>query len=204
MTTSILLTRHLAPLLIAGLAVSAAVAAAPSATGATAEAMGGTTLGNPSVIVGALQPSPVAARVVAPRSLWQWPVLPPRVLRVFVPPPTRWASGHRGVDLAAVPGGEVRAPAPGVVTYAGVLAGRGVLVVAHEGGLRSTLEPVMSDVPVGARVIGGQPVGRVADPAASPGSHCAAMGCVHWGVLRGETYLDPLALLRGPIVLLPL
>ena len=98
----------------------------------------------------------------------------------------------------------MRAPAAGVVAYAGQLAGRGVLVVAHAGGLRSTFEPVVAEMSVGESVGAGQPIGKVADPGASAGSHCAALGCVHWGVLRGETYLDPLALLRGPTVLLPL
>ena len=98
----------------------------------------------------------------------------------------------------------MRAPAPGVVTYAGVLAGRSVLVVTHANGLRSTFEPVIADVAVGTRVAGGEPVGKVANLVVSAGSHCAAWGCVHWGVLRGETYLDPLAMLRGPAVLLPL
>jgi murein DD-endopeptidase MepM/ murein hydrolase activator NlpD len=34
---------------------------------------------------------------------------------------------------------------------------------------------------------------------------CAAAACLHWGLRRGETYLDPLSLLRPPRVrLLPL
>ncbi|MCG7207085.1 M23 family peptidase, partial [Streptomyces arenae] len=44
---------------------------------------------------------------------------------------------------------------------------------------------------------------------AGTGAHCGAGACVHWGLLRGETYLDPLLLLppwllnRGPSRLLP-
>ena len=173
---------------------------APQAQAATVEAAVGTALltAAPSTV------APPLAPPLAPGSGWSWPVAPPRVLRPFAPPPTRWAAGHRGVDLAVAPGDMVRAPASGVVAYAGQLAGRGVLVVAHAGGLRSTFEPVVAEMSVGESVGAGQPIGKVADPGDSAGSHCAALGCLHWGVLRGETYLDPLALLRGPTVLLPL
>jgi hypothetical protein len=38
-----------------------------------------------------------------------------------------------------------------------------------------------------------------------PGGHCFPRACLHWGWLRGETYLDPLRLVRGgPVRLLPL
>jgi murein DD-endopeptidase MepM/ murein hydrolase activator NlpD len=82
-----------------------------------------------------------------------------------------------------------------------MLAGRGVVVVTHAGGLRSTFEPVDGALPVGAMVAAGARVGRLA---MTP-THCEPAVCLHWGVLRGRTYLDPLALLgRRPIVLLPL
>ena len=133
---------------------------------------------------------------------WVWPLDPePRVVRGFDPPDQPWGAGHRGVDLAAAVGQQVRSPEAGTVTWAGVLAGRGVLVVTHPGGLRSTLEPVTATVPVGAGVGRGGAVGTVA---AEPG-HCAPSTCLHWGVRRGRQYLDPLAFVgRAPIVLLPL
>ena len=38
-----------------------------------------------------------------------------------------------------------------------------------------------------------------------PGSHCFPAACLHWGWIRGETYLDPLRLVGGePVRLLPL
>jgi len=137
---------------------------------------------------------------VAPNARRTWPVdVPHQVLARFDPPATRWGSGHRGVDLVAVEGNAVYAPAAGVVSFAGVVAGRPVLVVAHAGGLRSTFEPVQSGLPPGTVVRAGEQVGNLA--AAS--GHCAT-SCLHWGVLRGQTYLDPLAWLRGRVVLLPL
>ncbi|WP_323096953.1 M23 family metallopeptidase [Intrasporangium sp. YIM S08009] len=133
---------------------------------------------------------------------WAWPLDPePHVERGFDPPDQPWGAGHRGVDLASAVGQQVRSPESGTVTWAGVLAGRGVVVVTHPGGLRSTFEPVTATVPVGAAVARGGPVGAVT---ALPG-HCAPATCLHWGVLRGRQYLDPLAFVgRAPIVLLPL
>ncbi|MFI6448097.1 murein hydrolase activator EnvC family protein [Kitasatospora sp. NPDC050543] len=134
-----------------------------------------------------------------------WPVGGPgAVLRRFEAPPARWAAGHRGVDLAAEPGTEVRSAAPGVVVFSGTVAGRPVVTVSHPGSgtppLRTTYLPVAGTAPVGAAVVAGQPVGRLA-PASS---HCPS-SCLHWGLLRGERYLDPLALLgTGSARLLPL
>ena len=35
-------------------------------------------------------------------------------------------------------------------------------------------------------------------------SHCFPRACLHWGLLRGETYLNPLTLVgAGPVRLLP-
>jgi murein DD-endopeptidase MepM/ murein hydrolase activator NlpD len=140
--------------------------------------------------------------VVAVAAGWAWPLTPrPAVVHAFDPPERRWEPGHRGVDLAAAVGEQVRSPTSGEVTFAGPLAGRGVVVVTHANGLRSTLEPVDAGLAVGEAVERGEVVGRVAGTA----THCEPMVCLHWGVLRGRDYLDPLAFIRRPpIVLLPL
>ncbi|MFF8034311.1 murein hydrolase activator EnvC family protein [Streptomyces sp. NPDC016626] len=138
-----------------------------------------------------------------------WPVgVRPRVLRGWEPPATAYGRGHRGVDLAAAPGTPVVAVAAGRVSFAGRVAGRGVVSVelARTGGppLRTTYEPVRASVAEGEAVTAGEVVGTV-EPA---GSHCPTP-CVHWGLLRGDAYLDPLALLppwllrSGPSRLLP-
>jgi murein DD-endopeptidase MepM/ murein hydrolase activator NlpD len=134
---------------------------------------------------------------------------PSGVERPFDPPAEEWGAGHRGVDLVAAEGSRVASPGPGVVTFAGQVARRGVVVVTHPDGLRTSLEPVAASVPVGTAVGAGTPIGVVergrADDGADRGtSHCAPRSCVHWGVRRGERYIDPLSLLdRPPIVLLP-
>ncbi|MGW4384272.1 murein hydrolase activator EnvC family protein [Kitasatospora sp. NPDC004531] len=134
-----------------------------------------------------------------------WPVGDRSALvRRFDPPPTRWAAGHRGVDLAAAPGATVRAAAPGVLTFSGRVAGRPVVVVTHTGSgtppLRTTYLPVTGSLPVGTAVAAGDPIGELTADA----GHCPTT-CLHWGLLRGTRYLDPLALLgTGHARLLPL
>ncbi|MFE5030576.1 murein hydrolase activator EnvC family protein [Streptomyces sp. NPDC056683] len=135
-----------------------------------------------------------------------WPVgVRPPVLRGWEPPATVYGPGHRGVDLGAAPGAPVRAVAAGRVSYAGPVAGRGVVSVALTGtDLRTTYEPVTPTVEKGQVVAAGEVVGTV--PAV--GAHCPTV-CVHWGLLRGDVYLDPLLLLppwllnAGPSRLLP-
>ena len=136
-----------------------------------------------------------------PRPGFGWPLHgTPVVERGFDPPETDYGAGHRGVDLAAGAGDEVVAAGPGTVTYAGLLAGRGVVAVTHAGGLRTTYEPVAATVALGDVVDRGDALGTVTTGHAS----CRFGTCLHWGLRRGDAYLDPLALvLGGPVRLLP-
>ena len=137
-----------------------------------------------------------------------WPVgTRPAVLRGWEPPADAYGPGHRGVDLAAAGGAAVRAVAAGRVSFAGRVAGRGVVSLELTGTgdppLRTTYEPVAASVREGEEVAAGEVLGTV-EPT---GSHCT--GCLHWGLLRGDVYLDPLSLLppwlldSGPSRLLP-
>nr|WP_156721394.1 peptidoglycan DD-metalloendopeptidase family protein [Streptomyces apocyni] len=134
-----------------------------------------------------------------------WPVGErPPVLRGWEPPASAYGPGHRGVDLAAAAGAPVRAVAAGRVSYAGRVAGRGVLSIELAGTgeppLRTTYEPVRATVAKGDEVGAGDVVGVL-----EPGpAHCAPT-CLHWGLRRADRYLDPLSLLppRGPSRLLP-
>ena len=117
---------------------------------------------------------------------------PPLILTAFAPPANRYGSGHRGVDLAALPGTAVRAAGAGVVVYAGALAGRGVVSVEHPGGLRTTYEPVTGSVTAGTRVSTGDQIGVLEAGHAG----CAPASCLHWGArLPDQVYLDPMSLL---------
>jgi murein DD-endopeptidase MepM/ murein hydrolase activator NlpD len=131
---------------------------------------------------------------------WVWPLAGPHMVsRGFDPPATPYGPGHRGADLPGRPGQAVLAAGAGRISYAGLLAGRGVVVVVH-GELRTTYEPVTAAVRVGQQVTAGQVIGSL--DAGHPGCTSA---CLHWGLLRGAVYLDPVQLVRrGPSRLLPL
>lgn len=140
------------------------------------------------------------ASPVDPVPVGVWPLQPrPPVLRPFDPPTDPWGAGHRGVDLGGRVGDRVRAALAGRVTFAGVIAGRGVVVIDH-GPTRTTYEPVLATVRVGDAVARGQPLGTLG----LAGSHCLPAACLHWGWIRADTYLDPLLLVGGgPVRLLP-
>lgn len=148
----------------------------------------------PALPAAAVDPAP-------PDPVGVWPLLPrPDVVAGFDPPDVRWGRGHRGVDLAGQVAQRVRASLPGRVTYAGPIAGRGVVVVSH-GDTRTTYEPVLASVRVGDPVAAGDRIGTLE----LWGSHCFPAACLHWGWLRGERYLDPLRLVGAvPVRLLPL
>jgi murein DD-endopeptidase MepM/ murein hydrolase activator NlpD len=135
-----------------------------------------------------------------------WPLRPrPAVLRKFDAPSPNWNRGHRGVDLAGFPGQAVYAAGAGTVVYAGELAGRTLVSIAHPGGLRTTFEPVQPSVQVGQVVETGTMLGELM--AGHPG--CSAVACLHWGAMWGAAsraaYVDPLGLLAStPIRLKPL
>jgi murein DD-endopeptidase MepM/ murein hydrolase activator NlpD len=132
-----------------------------------------------------------AANAQAVRATWAWPLIGPRaVVRGFQLPPEPWLAGHRGVDLRGSPGDPVLAAGPGRVSFAGAVAGKPVVVVTHSGGLRTTYEPVIAVVTPGDEVFAGSVIGRLS----AAGSHCPPAACVHWGLRRGVTYLDPLVL----------
>jgi len=148
--------------------------------------------------------TPDAARVPppAPAGAFSWPLAPPHpVLRPFEAPTSPYGPGHRGVDLGGTPGEAVLAAADGVVVFAGQLAGRGVVSIDHEGGLRTTYEPLLPGAAAGQRVAAGAVIGQLLAGHAD----CPAAACLHWGVRRGAEYLDPLGLVSssGRVRLLP-
>ena len=116
------------------------------------------------------------------------------VVRGFDPPEKRWLAGHRGVDLRASAGTPVRAAADGSVGFVGKVGGKPVVTVVH-GTLRTTYEPVDATVSVGDRVRAGAVIGHLVE-----GHDCGgdAKTCLHLGLRRGDTYLNPLLLFEPP------
>ena len=134
----------------------------------------------------------------------QWPVPDPTILSAFRPPSTVWGAGHRGVDLAAHTGQEVRAMVDGVVTFAATIAGKPVVAIGLPGpaSRRVTYEPVLATVSVGQAVRAGDVIGTLA----ATGGHCGGeAGCLHIGLRTATGYLDPMTLIgRRPAVLKPM
>ena len=132
------------------------------------------------LLVVALSGTPAASAAPGPAApvtvLWALPLAgAPEVTRPFAPPPSPYAAGHRGVDLASVPGAPVLAAGAGTVVFAGAVAGRPVVSVDHPGGLRTTYEPVAPTVAAGQVVALGTPLGALA-----PGhAGCPAQACLH-------------------------
>ena len=147
-----------------------------------------------------------AAPAVADDVRLDWPLRPPpAVVRGYDAPSPDWNPGHRGVDLAGTPGQRVYAAGPATVVFAGLLAGRPVVSLAHPGGLRTSYEPVRAAVRTGQRVTAETVIGELAAGHAG----CRAAACLHWGAMWGPAsgahYVDPLGLLRStPIRLKPL
>lgn len=146
-----------------------------------------------------------AARGSGPTSTTSavWPVDPHPVAAPFDPPACLFCAGHRGVDLASMPLAPVRAAIAGTITFAGDVAGRGVIAI-DDGARRVTYEPVLALVRSGDAVRPGEVVGTLE----TLGSHCFPDACLHLGLIddAGQEYLDPLTLFAtyGPVRLLPL
>lgn len=100
-----------------------------------------------------------------------------------------YSAGHRGIDLDAVPGTAVHAPAAGTVVFAGTVVGNLTVTIDTGGGRLvhlSYLDAVA--VAVGAKVATGTVVGR------SGRGHDGG-GNVHLGIEIDGVYVDPLPLL---------
>ena len=154
------------------------------------------------VSISTVRGSPRAGPIPAPA--WSWPLSPrPAVLRAFDPPARPWLSGHRGVDIeASHDGAPVISPAAGTVSFVGTVVDRPVITIDHGNGLRSSFEPVASSLTAGSAVAEGDVLGQI------QAGHCGlAPPCLHWGVRRGEDYVNPLAFvmdLRPSVLLQPL
>ena len=127
-------------------------------------------------------------RLTATPSLW-----PPegQVTSRFGPttaPITGPPQHHTGVDIAAPPGTPIRAPAAGVVTFAGTLPGYGnVIVLTHGFGFKTFYGHNQRNVVAkGAHITRGQQIAAVGNTGYSTGAH------LHYEVLLNDAPHDPL------------
>lgn len=125
------------------------------------------------------------------------PPVPAPVIDPFRLPPNPFAAGNRGVDYGTSPGDSVHASGPGVVTFAGPVAGTLHVVVMHSNGLRTSYS-----------FLGTIAVGRGQEVAQGDVLGTAGSKPLHFGARRGDDYVDPLGLLavsrpRTTVRLLP-
>src|SRR4051794_38947846 len=113
----------------------------------------------------------LALAVVAPAGAWTWPADGPVLQPFSFDPELPKAPGqHRGIDVAGSLGSAVRAPAAGVVSFAGTVPTNGKCVtIESAGGLSVTLTHLGSIIVTkGAAVDEGDGVGTIG-PSDEPG-----------------------------------
>ena len=138
----------------------------------------------------------LAFALPANAAAWSWPVDGP-VLRGFSTGDDPYGGGqHRGIDVGTPVGSDVRAPASGVISFAGSVpgAGRAVTIRTEDGYSITLLQLGSVAVPVRTTIAEGEVVGTVGSSADAQ----VAEPHVHLGIrLTAEPhgYVDPLALL---------
>ena len=131
--------------------------------------------------------SVVAPIAAAPTTVLRPPVDAP-VLDPFRLPADRYAAGNRGIEYRTDPGDFLVSAGPGVVVFAGPVAGSTWITIDHGGGLKTAYGPLQTlDVGRGDVVRRGE---RLATTA----------GLLHFSARVDGTYVDP-APLFGELVL---
>ena len=123
---------------------------------------------------------------------YRWPVHG-AVLRPFEQPANPFSAGHRGIDIAAPFGTAIRAPADGIVSFAGVVAGSLFISIDHDGGIRTSYSWVSAvGVKKGQSVRAGAVIGSTGQ--GHPGSDRTHL---HFSARLNGDYIDPMLLLGG-------
>jgi Peptidase family M23 len=144
----------------------------------------------------------LAAILCGGAAAWSWPA-DGAVLQPFTLGADAYAGGqHRGIDVEGSDGSQVRAPASGVVTFAGSLPtyGRGVTILTSDGYAVTLVHLGAIGVSKGATVSEGAAIGTMG----SSGTPEHSLPSVHLGIRRAsdeQGYVDPLGLLppRGVV-----
>ena len=138
-----------------------------------------------------------------PRVPGLWMPVTGAVVRGFDARAGPYGPGHRGIDISALVGATVRAPAAGRVEFAGPVAGTIWVSLLVAPGVRVTLGPLLDPVTAG-RVPSRAPLGRVgpghragsSEGAGSTEGAGSGFGArLHLSVRVDGVYVDPLAYL---------
>jgi murein DD-endopeptidase MepM/ murein hydrolase activator NlpD len=156
-----------------------------------------TAAGSPAMPVAAARLAPVPALWSSGATpsepeyhTYSWPLIG-RVVNSYRPPGTPYGRGHRGIDIVAPVGTDVKASAPGVVAFAGSVAGALWVSIDHPDGVRTSYGYLSSvAVAKGDLVARGQVI--AASGLGHPGSPVPHL---HFGARFGGDYIDPMLLL---------
>jgi murein DD-endopeptidase MepM/ murein hydrolase activator NlpD len=132
----------------------------------------------PPALRSSTAPRPAANFRQAPTVSYAPPVSAP-VIDGFRPPTTPYGPGNRGWEYAVSPGTAVLSAADGTVSFAGQVGPSQAVTVAHADGLRTSYSYLQR-----VAVLEGDVV-RLGDVVGHSGPR------LHFGVRRGEVYLDP-------------
>jgi len=169
----------------AGIAVAALVSI-PRATAAAGPATSRATAKSAPVAV----PSGGAIPQDPAYHTYSWPLIG-RIINGYRAPGTPYGKGHRGIDIAAPVGTDVKASAPGVVAFAGSVAGNLWVSIDHPDGVRTSYGYLSSiAVAKGDLVARGQVI--AASGLGHPGTEIPHL---HFGARFGGDYIDPMLLL---------
>jgi hypothetical protein len=128
---------------------------------------------------------------------FEWPARG-EVLRPFSPSNGPYgAGGHAGIDIALERGGEVRASAPGRVSFAGSTPVGLCISIIHAGGFKTTYVSLGS-----LAVRRGEEVqaGRVIGCGDGSKDRSSSAPHLHFGLFVGGVAIDPLPLLQGRLL----
>ena len=143
-------------------------------------------LASPAPLLASFQASMTTPSTTA--GTFVWPLRGP-VVRGYEQPSNPYASGHRGIDIGSPVGTPVKAAAPGVVHFAGKVAGSLFVSIDHDGGLQTTYSWVSEvDTKKGASVQKGDVIALsgTGHPGSTEPTH------LHFGVKRNGDYVDPM------------
>ena len=141
-----------------------------------------------ALLAGSLvSPVPASAAVAPSIVLYAPPVLAP-VVDPFRPPAHIGGSGNRGLEYGNTEGTIVAASASGSVVFAGPVAGRRVITIAHRDGLETTYTGLLEIFVAEGQWVNQHSAIAVAGPR------------FHFGALVGSHYLDPQILLDASLV----
>lgn len=145
--------------------------------------------------------APLPSSKEASAGAFRWPA-GGAIVGAWVAPAHRYASGHRGVDLAIGRGDRVVAMAAGRVGFAGPVAGRSWVSIDHPNGIRTTVGPMATIVVARGQVVEQDQAVGTAAATAHASANQPTSARLHVSARRHGDYIDPTTLVGGLVATL--